>query len=153
MTQVHIPAGALVLIVDGKRARFLRNKGSPRHVELITERELEQENPPTREQGTDRPGRYPGPLGVHSSAVEQTDWHRLAEQRFAAEIADMLYRMAHAHAFEDLVLIAPPKALGDLRAAFHPEVATRVVAEVAKDLTSLPVPELTKRLNAAALAD
>jgi protein required for attachment to host cells len=150
MNEVHIPAGALVLIVDGKRARFLRNKGTPRHVELITERELEQENPPTREQGTDRPGRYLGADGVSRSAVEQTDWHQQAEERFAEAIADMLYRMAHAHAFDELVVVAPPKVLGNLRAAFHPEVTTRVVAEVSKDLTSLPVPELARRLSEAA---
>ena len=153
MNDMHIPAGALVLVVDGRRARFLRNKGSPRHVELITERELEQENPPTREQGTDRPGRYLGPDGVSRSAVEQTDWHRQGEQRFAAQIAAMLYQMAHAHTFNELVVIAPPKTLGDLRAALHPEAATRIVTEVAKDLTSLPVPELAKRLSAAGLAN
>ncbi len=147
MTHVHIPAGALVLIADGGKARFLRNKGTPMHVELITERELKQENPPTRAQGTDRPGRYPGADGVSRSAVEQTDWHQLGEQRFARKIADMLYRMAHAHAFDNLVVVAPPKVLGNLRAAFHQEVATRVVAEVAKDLTPHAVPELAKLLS------
>lgn len=147
MIDVRIPAGALVFIADGRKARLLRNKGSVRHVKLITERELEQDNPPTRQQGTDRPGRYMGADGASRSAVEQTDWHRLAKERFAAQAADMLYRMAHAHAFEHLVVVAPPKALGDLRAAFHPEVATRIVAEVAKDLTSYPVQELAKLLS------
>ncbi len=147
MTQVHIPAGALVLVVDGKRARFLRNRGNPLHVELISERVLEQENPPTREQGTDRPGRYLGPDGVSRSAVEQTDWHQLAEERFAAQIADRLYHMAHAHAFDKMVVVAAPKTLGVLRASFHREVATRVVAEVAKDLTWLPELEIAKRLS------
>src|ERR1700736_6059951 len=33
------------------------------------------------------------------------------------------------------------------RAAFHPEVATRVLAEVAKDLTSVPTHDLAKRLS------
>ena len=153
MNDVYIPAGALVVVADGRRARFLRNRGTPRHVELITKHELEQENPPTHEQGTDRPGRFAGPDGFSRSAVEQTDWHRLAEERFATEIAAMLYRMAHAHAFNELIVIAPPKALGVLRAAFHPEVTTRVVAEFAKDLTALPVPELARRLSAGELAD
>ena len=147
MTNVRIPAAALVLIADGTKARLLRNKGNALHVDFVTERELEQENPPTREQGTDKPGRYLGPDRVSRSAVEQTDWHRQAEERFAATIADLLYRMAHAHTFDHLVVIAPPKVLGNLRAAFHPEVATRVLAEVAKDLTSVPTHDLAKRLS------
>jgi protein required for attachment to host cells len=54
-THITIPSGALVLIGDGRKALFLRNKGTPLHAELVTERVLEQRNPPTHEQGTDRP--------------------------------------------------------------------------------------------------
>ena len=147
MIQVRIPAGALVLLVDGRTARFLRNKGNALHVQLITERELEQENPPTREQGTDRPGRYPGPDRVSASAVEQTDWHQQAEMRFAVAIADILYGMAHGHAFNHLIVVAPPKVLGKLRKVLHPEVATRVVGEVPKELTSRSETELAKLLS------
>ena len=80
--------------------------------------------------------------------MEQTDWHRQAEERFAAQVAALLYRMAHAHTFDHLIVIAAPKVLGgNLRAAFHAEVATRVLAEVAKDLTSVPTHDLAKRLS------
>jgi protein required for attachment to host cells len=147
MASVHVPTNALVLVGDGRRALFLRNRGTPRHIELITEREMSQDNPPNREQGTDRPGRYLGADGVSRSAFEQTDWHQQAEQRFAGEIADTLYQMAHAHRFEELVLIAPPKLLGDLRAALHSEVSDRIVAEVPKNLTPNPVPEIAKLLS------
>jgi protein required for attachment to host cells len=138
----RIPAGALVLVGDGRCARFLRNKGTPRHVEFLVERVLEIENPPTRDQGSDRPGRYMGSDGANRSAVEQTDWHEVAEERFAIEIADTLHRMSQARKYDNLVVIAPPRMLGSLRAAFHPQVSARVVAEVAKDLTSRSVPEL-----------
>jgi protein required for attachment to host cells len=147
MASVHVPTNALVLVGDGRRALFLRNRGTPRHIELITEREMSQDNPPNREHGTDRPGRYLGADGVSRSAFEQTDWHQQAEQRFAGEIADTLYQMAHAHRFEELVLIAPPKLLGDLRAALHSEVSDRIVAEVPKNLTPNPVPEIAKLLS------
>jgi protein required for attachment to host cells len=62
-------------------------------------------------------------------------------------IAALLYEMEHAQQFEELVVVAPPKMLGDLRAALHPEVAQCVVAEVPKDLTSHPIPELTRLLS------
>jgi protein required for attachment to host cells len=145
--QVHIPHGALVLVGDGRKALFLRNAGSPTKVELLTERVLEHSNPATREQGTDRPGRRLGSDGVSRSALEETDWHQLEEQRFAAEVADVLYSLAHEHKFDELVVVAPPKVLGNLRGAFRKEVATRVVAEVAKDLTSHPIPEVARLLS------
>ena len=85
--------------------------------------------------------------GASRSAYEETDWHQQQEERFAAEIAEELYRMEHAHRFRELVVVAPPKMLGDLRAKLHPEVANCVVAEVAKDLTGHPVPELGKLLS------
>jgi protein required for attachment to host cells len=147
MQSLQIPRAALVVVSDGRRARFLRNRGTPVHPELILEHALDSENPPTREQGTDRPGRYKSPDGVSRSAMEQTDWHEQAEERFAAEVADTLYRMEHAHKFYDLVVVAPPKMLGNLRAHFHPEVADCVVAEIAKDLTSHPVPEIPRLLS------
>jgi protein required for attachment to host cells len=146
MTEVHIPARALVLVGDGRRALFLRNRGTPRNVELVVEREMEHEDAPTRELGTDRPGRKPGTDGVSRSAIEEVDRHQQAETRFASDVASALYQMEHAHQFDELVVVAPPRMLGDLRAALHPEVEARIVAEVAKDLVSHPVPELARLL-------
>jgi len=146
MYDVTIPAGALIMVGDGRQARFLRNTGTPRHVALLTEHVMETENPPTHEQGSDRPGRYMASNGARRGALEQTDWHQLAEERFAAEIADELHHMRHARKFESLVVIAPPRMLGSLRAALHPDVSSRVIAELAKDLTCRPLPELAKLL-------
>jgi protein required for attachment to host cells len=147
MDAIQIPSAALVLVSDGRRARFLRNKGTPVNPELVLERALDSENPPTREQGTDRPGRAHSPDGRSRSAIEQTDWHQRAEEQFASLVADMLYRMEHAQQFRDLVLVAPPKMLGDLRAKLHPEVADCLLAEVAKDLTNRPVSEISALLS------
>jgi protein required for attachment to host cells len=63
------------------------------------------------------------------------------------EIAEALYQMEHAHEFDELVVVAPPKMLGDLRAALHPEVTQCIVAEVAKDLTGHPIPDLVRVLS------
>jgi protein required for attachment to host cells len=146
--RAHIPHNALVLVGDGQKALFLRNKGSPQRVRLVVERILERDNPPTREQGTDRPGRATASLGAARSALEEADWHHIAKERFASELAEALYRHAHANRFEKLVIIAPPKILGNLRKAFHAEVVERVAAEIPKELTSHPVGEI-ERLVAA----
>lgn len=147
MEHVHIPTAALVLVSDGRRALFLRNKGTPKTPELVLERGIESENPPSREQGSDRPGRKPGTDGVSRSAIEETDWHEQNEERFASTVADTLYQMEHAHEFHELVVVAPPKMLGDLRSKLHEEVANCVVAEVPKDLTGHPIPEIGRLLS------
>jgi protein required for attachment to host cells len=144
----RVPHNALLLVGDGQKALFLRNKGNAKRVDLVVERVLARDNPPTREQGTDRPGRSSASLGVARSAMEEADWHHLAKERFASELADALYRHAHANLFDQLVIVAPPKILGNLRKAFHPEVAERVAAEIPKELTSHPVAEI-ERLVAA----
>lgn len=144
----HISHNTLMLIGDGRKALFLRNKGTPQRLNLEVEQVLEQENPATREQGTDRPGRSIQSVGTARSAMEQVDWHYLAEERFAGTIAEALYRLAHGNHFDRLVVVAPAKVLGNLRQAFHAEVAERIVAEVPKELTSHPIPEI-ERLMAA----
>ena len=139
-----ISHNTLILIGDGQKALFLRNKGTPQQLNLQVEHLLEQDNPATREQGTDRPGRSIGSVGAARSAMEQADWHYIAEERFATAIAEALYRLAH----DKLVVVAPAKVLGNLRQAFHAEVTERIVGEVPKELTSHPIPDI-ERLMAA----
>lgn len=148
MQKPAIPHDALVLVGDGSRAVFFRNNGSLQRPELVVERTLLlAENPPTHEQGTDRPGRRAeSHVGTLRSAMEETDWHRLAEERFASDIADALYRSAHAGQFERLIIVAPPKVLGNLRKALHKEVLDRVAAEVPKELASYSVNAIRSEL-------
>src|SRR5882724_6252704 len=102
------------------------------------------DNPPNREQGTDRPGRSTASLGVGRSAMEEVDWHHLAKERFTSEVAEALYRHGHANRFEELVIIAPPKILGNLRKVLHAEVVDLIAAEIPKDLTTHPLSEIEK---------
>jgi protein required for attachment to host cells len=143
-----ISHNALVLIGDGQKALFLRNKGTAHQVRLEVEQILQQDNPATREQGTDRPGRSVSSVGTPRSAVEEVDWHHIAKERFAGEIAAALYLHAHGNHFDKLVVIAPAKILGNLRKAFHAEVTDKIVGEIPKELTSHPIPQI-ERLIAA----
>ena len=148
MANVKIDFDSLILVGDGRKALFFRNKGDAQHLDLVVERVLEQDDEPTREQGTDEPGRTRGPHGPAKSAMEPTDWHQLAEDRFAKDIAAALYRRAHAGRFDKLVVVAPPRVLGVLRKELHKEVVERITAELPKELTSHPVSEIEKVLAA-----
>ena len=144
MPNSKIPHDALVLVGDGARAIFFRNNGTPLHPELAVENVFEQNNPPTREQGTDKPTR--GISGAPRSNLEQTDWHQLNEDRFASEIATTLYQLAHENRLGRLVIVAPPKILGTLRKSLHKEVLDHIEAEVPKELASLPVSAIQQQI-------
>ena len=101
MTGIKLKHDTWVLVADGEKALFLRNDGDALYPDLTVVRKLHDENPPTREQGTDRPGRHIDGPSAHRSAVEDTDWHRVAKERFADEIAERLYGLAHDGARRD----------------------------------------------------
>jgi len=145
---VKIPHNAFVFVGDGRKALVLRNEGDADLLNLKTERVFTDQNPPTHEQGADRPGRAFSSVGVVRSSVAQTDWHKLEEHRFAAEVAAALERIVRERGVEVLVVVAPPRALADLRKAFHPNVKKRIVAEIDKDLTKHPVDQIEKHLAA-----
>lgn len=142
-----LPHDALVLIGDGRKALFLRNAGDEKMPNLRTERVFAEENPPTHEQGTDRPGRGVESAGTHRhSAIEQTDWHHIEEHRFAERVAKALEEVVRKGRVPALLIAAPPKTLSDLRKAFHADVKAKIVAEVGKDLTKHPVSEIETHL-------
>ncbi len=146
MAKINLPHDAFVFVGDGRKALFLRNEGDEKFLNLKTEQVLVDQNPPTREQGSDQPGRAFASVGSRRSAVEEADWHVLEEQRFAHEVAAALQRIVRERKVKALVVVAPPKTLAELRKAFHSEVKNRIVAEIDKDLTKQPVYEIEKHL-------
>ena len=138
-----------LVIADGEKALFLRNDGDEKFPNLTVFRELEHENPATRDQAADRPGRL-NDSSSHRSAVQETDWHRVEKERFAKDIAERLYKTAHKNGFDELVLVAPPAVLGAMRKELHKEVQDKIVGELDKDLTKHPVHEIEKLVLASA---
>jgi protein required for attachment to host cells len=142
-----IPHDAFVFIGDGRKALFLRNAGNERFLNLKAERVFVDENPPAREQGTDRPGRaFKRAATNRRSAVETTDWHELEEHRFAQRVAAALEQLVRMRDVKALVVAAPPRTLADLRHALHTDVSARIIAEIGKDLTKHPIAEIEKHL-------
>lgn len=134
----------LVVVTDSEKALFLRNLTDHEDPNLEVVRTDSQDNPPDREQGANRPGRKQDTGVQQRSAMDDTDWHELAKERFAADLAETLYQKAHRNEFDRLVLVASPQVLGDLREALHQEVRDRIVAEVPKTLTNHPVDQIEK---------
>ena len=136
MVNVMLNRHTWVVVADSEKALFLCNGRDMKNVQLGIIHQMHHSNPATREQGSDRPGRFSSGPGLGRSAVEDTDWHEISKKRFAKEIADALYGYAHRGEFERLVIVAPPLMLGEMRQEFHKEVSDRIVSEIPKTLTN-----------------
>jgi protein required for attachment to host cells len=143
---MQVPHNAFVLVADGRKALFFRNEGDADFPNLQVEHAEERVNPADRDQKTDAAG---GASATRMGTMDEVDFHQQEEDRFAADTADMLKRRALANEFDSLIIVAPPKTLGELRRHYHKEVSNRLAGELAKDLTGHPVPEIEKALSAA----
>jgi len=146
---MDIPHKSVVLVADGRKMLFLRNEGDATHPNLVVEHAEEQDNPSTSDQTTHRAGQASSPRGGVQSSVEPTDFHQIEEDRFAAEAADMLKKRAFANDYESLIIVAPPRTLGELRKHYHKEVSDRLTGELDKDLTGHPIDEIEALIQKA----
>jgi protein required for attachment to host cells len=150
MNKIDILHDALVFVGDGRKALFLRNEGDAKFPNLKTEQVFVDHNPPTHDQGTDKPGRVFAGTGAGNvgrrSAVEPTDWHEIEEHRFVHKVAEALEKLVRERSTKALIVVAPPRVLAELRHAFHADVKSRIIAELDKDLTKQPVYEIEKHL-------
>ena len=92
--------------------------------------------------GTSVPADITAHLNERGRGLDDTDWHELAKERFADDIAELLYARAHKGKLGPIVLVAAPQVLGDLRDKLHKEVQDLVIAEIPKNLTNHPIDKI-----------
>ncbi|MCJ7422342.1 host attachment family protein [Sphingomicrobium astaxanthinifaciens] len=134
----------LVLVTDGRKMLFLRNAGDREHMNLEVEKKAARDDLPDRELSTDEPGSVFMSGSPGRSSYEETDFHQLEEDRWAHEAADRINARALDNDFDDLVIIAPPKTLGELRKKLHKETQARLRLEIDKEMTNQPLAEIEK---------
>ena len=134
-----------VLVTDGARAIVLRNEGDAAHPDLKTVRAYAQENLPSHEIGSHKPFRTNDSQG-HRSAIEDKDWHRVAEDKFVSGIAAAMDHDLKAGDYKTLIVVAPPIALGEYRKAVSPAVAKATLFELDKDLTKHASADIAKHV-------
>lgn len=137
-----------ILVADGARARVLANDGPGQGLHDAFDRDFIGEHKLMREMVSDKPGRTQGSADSSHHAFEsKTEWHRFEKQQFAKRMAELLEKEAMANAFDRLVLVAPPQALGDLRAELGSHAQKKVTGEIDKDLTHIPLQDLPQHLK------
>ena len=133
--------GTFILVTDSEKALLLENITDAQDPHFEVRRKEEQED---REQSANRPGRKQDTGVGQRSALDDTDWHELAKERFADDIADLLYERAHRGKLGPVIIVASPQLLGDLRPKLHKEVQDLIQGEIPKTLTNHPITEIER---------
>ena len=140
-----------VVVADGARARIFspdRKLGKlvpagPSDLVSPTGRQR------TRDLKSDRPGRSfsAARSGARHAFEPPHDYHKLEKHRFMATLAGVLEDARGRGVFDDLILVAPRRSLGELRGLLARQVLDCMSHEVAKDLTGEPPSSLRRRLQ------
>ena len=135
---MKIPHKAHVALVDGERFLLLRNDGQPFEPSLskVDEPSLDPTNFSAGVKHQDQAGQMKG----------NTDLNELAHGAAATEWLNV---KALANEIEELVVVADPKTLGEMRRHYHKELEKRIVGEVDKALTGEPLEKIEKVLAGA----
>jgi protein required for attachment to host cells len=146
---MRVPHDSYVLVADGAKMLFFRNEGDTEALNLQVVEAEQQRDEYDRDIKTDTAGQKPGiPGGPGGSTAGEADFHQQAEDRFAADAAERINRAAQSGSIKDLVVIASPKTLGELRKHYGKNVQEMIRAEIAKDLTGHPVDRIEAAIQA-----
>lgn len=130
------------IIADGSQLRLYESAGVKEHWNLIDSKDQKIARKPSHKLGRERPGRgrKVGPDSRFS--VNGSEPHEKMETEFLFDLAKSLNKAARDEKFDQLVVAAPPRALGALRAKFQPQLTAKYIGVFDKDLTNMPEAEL-----------
>lgn len=131
-----------IVVADGARASVYVNNGHGTGMEILSQTEPGSGRRPTRDLGAGKPGRGFGPGDARHAFEDPVDWHQQEKMTFAREVAERVNRAAEQKDFDQLVIAAPSKIMGELRGALNHRARKMLKAEVTKDLTNTPPIEL-----------
>ncbi len=134
---MQLPQGATVAVVDGKTFNLFHNTGHNTELKLAAQ--------PHTTVDADHKGADAG----HSASSANPDGHQADEDGFAVGVANLLNTAVLEGKISQLVVIAAPKTLGELRKHFHQKLNAVLLGEIAKDLTGHSIAEVEKTVVAA----
>ena len=130
-------AEATVAVADGEKLILFRNTGDEANPKLtaLPEADVENENA--------------GSGARHVSSSANPDDSQAEEDGFAAGISDLLNKRVLDGKVANLIVIAAPRTLGELRKNYHQKLKAVLVGEIDKDLTGHAVHDIEKAIAAA----
>jgi protein required for attachment to host cells len=130
-----LPTDTIVAVADGEKLNLFRNTGTETELSLAVA-PVEEVEPAS------------GSTGNNNSSANP-DQSQANENGFASGIVDMLNTQVLTNKFSDIVIIAAPKTLGEMRKHYHKKLEQALVGEIAKDLTGHSLADIEKTIIAA----
>ena len=130
-----LPSGTIVAVADGEKLNLFQNTGTESEMSLSVASEQEVET-------------ATGAGGQNSSSANP-DQSRIEEDGFATGIVAMLNQRVLAGKITNIVIIAAPKTLGEMRKHYHKKLEEALVGEISKDLTGHSIADIEKAILAA----
>ncbi|MBC7577148.1 MAG: host attachment protein [Tardiphaga sp.] len=131
-----LPTDTIVAVADGEKLSLFRNTGTEISMNLTAAPEPEVE------------AATASASGHHSSAANPDD-KQVAEDGFAKSITEMLNQQVLTHGVTNVVVIAAPRTLGEMRKHYHKKLEDVLLREISKDLTGHSVADIEKTILAA----
>lgn len=129
-----LATSAFVVVADGSSAHLYRNIGH----ETITLELLE----------TVTPHSLTHDAGMAGHAPPEQSPQEHGEATFITQLVHKLNALALAHALPaDVVIVADPSSLGQMRPLYHAELKKRITREVPKTLVKASVHEIAATLS------
>ncbi len=135
------PKKKWVLVADGAKARIFMAR--PHELTEALDHDFVAPHIKPSERGSSKPGRSFESANPTRHAYEpRTDWRQHQKELFAQELCKVLEEHDEKKEIDELILIAPPKTLGDLRDHLSKHLFDKVTAEIPKDVTKFTETEL-----------
>lgn len=149
---IPMPSPTWILVTDASQARILEMRSLAGPLAAVPDFDMIAEDTHgfARDLKSDRPGRaFAGAGATSRSAMPpHHDPHQLAKDRFAKSVATQINRAFEAKRFAQLVVIAPPHALGILRQELDAAVREATAAEINKDLVKADRDDILEHVKA-----
>jgi protein required for attachment to host cells len=134
---MKLPKNAVIAVADGEKLNLYRNSGDENAPTLTAL--------PDADVGTTNKSSG----GRHQSSSANPSDSQQDEDSFAAGIAEILNKRVLDGKIDDLIIVAAPRTLGELRKHYHKSLEAKLVGEIAKDLTGHSTSDIEKALAAA----
>lgn len=131
-----IPNGTIVAIVDGAHFALMCNSGTE------SEPVLEAQAQPALDLHGHASGGQHGHMSGHDPASQ------VIEAQHGAAVVQWLNAEVLAHRIHDLVIIASPRTLGEMRPHYHGQLIAVLRGELAKDMVGRTGTEVLAALRA-----
>jgi protein required for attachment to host cells len=136
------PLTLRIAIADGEHARFVQPDFN-NVLRTLYAFDSTSAHLRSRDIGSDRPGRaFESATSAHHAVGERHDLHRMEKEKFTRLVAEQLNAAGAADEFDELLLVAPPRALHELREALDAATRAKLIGTLEKDLVKTPDHEL-----------